>query len=183
MRFENVVAFRRSAKRAHPDLNQGPADLQSAALTTELCAQIPSSSTSYSKFYLFFADINISFQKPPVGFEPTTSRLLSGCSPERHIQVSHHTMMHPSAPPRTFPTIFLLYGGAGAQPPAKRQQGTSQAQAPHSGQMPTGFCGILKRDCRPPHHHAPRRATSHPHYEEEEEDFLFLRLPLPLLPA
>ena len=25
------------AKRAHPDLNQGPADLQSAALTTELC--------------------------------------------------------------------------------------------------------------------------------------------------
>ena len=23
--------------RAHPDLNQGPADLQSAALTTELC--------------------------------------------------------------------------------------------------------------------------------------------------
>ena len=28
---------RRSHKRAHPDLNQGPADLQSAALTTELC--------------------------------------------------------------------------------------------------------------------------------------------------
>ena len=26
-------------KRAHPDLNQGPADLQSAALTTELCTQ------------------------------------------------------------------------------------------------------------------------------------------------
>ena len=25
------------AQRAHPDLNQGPADLQSAALTTELC--------------------------------------------------------------------------------------------------------------------------------------------------
>ena len=25
--------------RAHPDLNQGPADLQSAALTTELCTQ------------------------------------------------------------------------------------------------------------------------------------------------
>ena len=24
-------------ERAHPDLNQGPADLQSAALTTELC--------------------------------------------------------------------------------------------------------------------------------------------------
>ena len=24
-------------KRAHPDLNQGPADLQPAALTTELC--------------------------------------------------------------------------------------------------------------------------------------------------
>ena len=27
------------AARAHPDLNQGPADLQSAALTTELCTQ------------------------------------------------------------------------------------------------------------------------------------------------
>ena len=32
------------ADRAHPDLNQGPADLQSAALTTELCTQ----TTSYS---------------------------------------------------------------------------------------------------------------------------------------
>ena len=28
------------SKRAHPDLNQGPADLQSAALTTELCTQM-----------------------------------------------------------------------------------------------------------------------------------------------
>ena len=27
--------------RAHPDLNQGPADLQSAALTTELCTRMP----------------------------------------------------------------------------------------------------------------------------------------------
>ena len=27
-------------ERAHPDLNQGPADLQSAALTTELCTQL-----------------------------------------------------------------------------------------------------------------------------------------------
>ena len=27
-------------RRAHPDLNQGPADLQSAALTTELCTQV-----------------------------------------------------------------------------------------------------------------------------------------------
>jgi hypothetical protein len=27
-------------RRAHPDLNQGPADLQSAALTTELCTQM-----------------------------------------------------------------------------------------------------------------------------------------------
>ena len=26
--------------RAHPDFNQGPADLQSAALTTELCTQV-----------------------------------------------------------------------------------------------------------------------------------------------
>ena len=31
-------------KRAHPDLNQGLADLQSAALTTELCTQMPSNS-------------------------------------------------------------------------------------------------------------------------------------------
>ena len=30
----------RSSPRAHPDLNQGPADLQSAALTTELCTQV-----------------------------------------------------------------------------------------------------------------------------------------------
>ena len=29
-------------RRAHPDLNQGPADLQSAALTTELCTQFGS---------------------------------------------------------------------------------------------------------------------------------------------
>ena len=28
-------------QRAHPDLNQGPADLQSAALTTELCTRMP----------------------------------------------------------------------------------------------------------------------------------------------
>ena len=27
-------------QRAHPDLNQGPADLQSAALTTELCTHL-----------------------------------------------------------------------------------------------------------------------------------------------
>ena len=30
----------KGAKRAHSDLNQGPADLQSAALTTELCTQL-----------------------------------------------------------------------------------------------------------------------------------------------
>ena len=30
----------RVQRRAHPDLNQGPADLQSAALTTELCTQL-----------------------------------------------------------------------------------------------------------------------------------------------
>ena len=34
-------AWRELCKRAHPDLNQGPADLQSAALTTELCTQMP----------------------------------------------------------------------------------------------------------------------------------------------
>ncbi len=32
-------------QRAHPDLNQGPADLQSAALTTELCTHIAISIT------------------------------------------------------------------------------------------------------------------------------------------
>ena len=32
--------FGESCQRAHPDLNQGPADLQSAALTTELCTHI-----------------------------------------------------------------------------------------------------------------------------------------------
>ena len=30
----------KASLRAHPDLNQGPADLQSAALTTELCTQV-----------------------------------------------------------------------------------------------------------------------------------------------
>ena len=40
---ERAIAAKRAEqkqhanKRAHPDLNQGPADLQSAALTTELC--------------------------------------------------------------------------------------------------------------------------------------------------
>ena len=33
-------AIGESCQRAHPDLNQGPADLQSAALTTELCTHI-----------------------------------------------------------------------------------------------------------------------------------------------
>ena len=33
-------AVRDYHKRAHPDLNQGPADLQSAALTTELCTRL-----------------------------------------------------------------------------------------------------------------------------------------------
>ena len=32
---------RQPRQRAHPDLNQGPADLQSAALTTELCTRMP----------------------------------------------------------------------------------------------------------------------------------------------
>lgn len=42
-RTEQAIAAKRAEqkqhanKRAHPDLNQGPADLQSAALTTELC--------------------------------------------------------------------------------------------------------------------------------------------------
>ena len=34
------ILCRATAKRAHPDLNQGPADLQSAALTTELCTHL-----------------------------------------------------------------------------------------------------------------------------------------------
>ena len=36
---DDGVAVMMSCNRAHPDLNQGPADLQSAALTTELCTQ------------------------------------------------------------------------------------------------------------------------------------------------
>ena len=36
----DVDELDRHAKRAHPDLNQGPADLQSAALTTELCTHL-----------------------------------------------------------------------------------------------------------------------------------------------
>ena len=35
--------FQKKEKRAHPDLNQGPADLQSAALTTELCTHLAGS--------------------------------------------------------------------------------------------------------------------------------------------
>jgi hypothetical protein len=31
------ICFSLPERRAHPDLNQGPADLQSAALATELC--------------------------------------------------------------------------------------------------------------------------------------------------
>ena len=44
--FLNIVLgelrskFELRSKRAHPDLNQGPADLQSAALTTELCTRL-----------------------------------------------------------------------------------------------------------------------------------------------
>ena len=34
--LENTID-RQVNRRTHPDLNQGPADLQSAALTTELC--------------------------------------------------------------------------------------------------------------------------------------------------
>ena len=34
-----LKAIQKLTKRAHPDLNQGPADLQSAALTTQLCTQ------------------------------------------------------------------------------------------------------------------------------------------------
>ena len=36
----DVDELDRHAKRAHPDLNQGPADLQLAALTTELCTHL-----------------------------------------------------------------------------------------------------------------------------------------------
>ena len=36
------------AKRAHPDLNQGPADLQSAALTTELCTLLAETSDAFA---------------------------------------------------------------------------------------------------------------------------------------
>ena len=36
----DLMMFAIALKRAHPDLNQGPADLQSAALTTELCTHL-----------------------------------------------------------------------------------------------------------------------------------------------
>ena len=35
-----LFADAEARNRAHPDLNQGPADLQSAALTTELCTRM-----------------------------------------------------------------------------------------------------------------------------------------------
>jgi hypothetical protein len=38
----SALCQRLTPVRAHPDLNQGPADLQSAALTTELCTQLSS---------------------------------------------------------------------------------------------------------------------------------------------
>ena len=41
------AAFYISSKRAHPDLNQGPADLQAAALTTELCTQMTLTTASF----------------------------------------------------------------------------------------------------------------------------------------
>ena len=37
---DQVTSIHRPRERAHPDLNQGPADLQSAALTTELCTHL-----------------------------------------------------------------------------------------------------------------------------------------------
>ena len=37
---EHSLVHREITKRAHPDLNQRPADLQSAALTTELCTHL-----------------------------------------------------------------------------------------------------------------------------------------------
>ena len=40
--------------RAHPDLNQGPADLQSAALTTELCTHVVMHSLEASRCGLKF---------------------------------------------------------------------------------------------------------------------------------
>jgi hypothetical protein len=39
-RMKQQSQFTVYKKRAHPDLNQGPADLQSAALTTELCTHV-----------------------------------------------------------------------------------------------------------------------------------------------
>lgn len=36
----NMLLLSRLRSRAHPDLSQGPADLQSAALATELCTQL-----------------------------------------------------------------------------------------------------------------------------------------------
>ena len=49
--------------RAHPDLNQGPADLQAAALTTELCTQMTSNS-------LALFGVTLSKCDTPVPFAP-----------------------------------------------------------------------------------------------------------------
>ena len=38
--INRIIKFRKRKRRAHPDLNQVPADLQSAALTTELCTPL-----------------------------------------------------------------------------------------------------------------------------------------------
>ena len=48
----------RPGARAHPDLNQGPADLQSAALTTELCTHVVTMQKSallFGSSYTFIA--------------------------------------------------------------------------------------------------------------------------------
>ena len=47
--LSNVGRSLQSATRAHPDLNQGPADLQSAALTTELCTHLQALAAAHNR--------------------------------------------------------------------------------------------------------------------------------------
>ena len=77
----------RTRERAHPDLNQGPADLQSAALTTELCTQVMIHAASQFNPTNRVRPNSLSYLRPgsirqvaeirlsAVGFEPTRSCL------------------------------------------------------------------------------------------------------------
>ena len=56
---------------AHPDLNRGPADLRSAALTTELCTRMFEQGNLCKTWFSSPSDMHL----PEVGLEPTISSL------------------------------------------------------------------------------------------------------------